>query len=265
MGCGASVPKASLEGEQPAATAAAPAGAAAAPDAPQQHGGAQVDLEKVFRQFDTNKDGKLDKNELKRGLKAVDLGELDCGRLLTEMGDGKVITLENWKEKITAEIQTAIAAKLDEEGLVSTFRPVFNIAKVFQQFDSDSSGALSLSEMLAAFAALGLSEETCKESLKNMDTSADGEIQLDEWRKNLDTKMYQKIFGCLDEKGLVAGLSADHLPAEKEKKKGGGGGQGKKKGAKGGDASPAAAGADEAPAATEDATPAAEAAPAEAP
>ena len=76
--------------------------------------------------------------------------------------------------------------------MISTFRPMFNIAKVFSQFDSDNSGALSVGEMRTAFQAMGFSEELCNDVFSQIDVNQDGEIELSEWREKLDTKMYQR-------------------------------------------------------------------------
>jgi Ca2+-binding EF-hand superfamily protein len=43
--------------------------------------------------------------------------------------------------------------------MIDGFRPLVDMAKVFRQFDTDDSGALSLDELTKALACLGLKDK----------------------------------------------------------------------------------------------------------
>lgn len=115
----------------------------------------------------------------------------------------------------SSQVKSAILAKLNDAGELDDFRPLVNIAKVFAQVDADGSGKLSIDELKAAFKSLELSDEDADTLLANLDTNGDAEIDLDEWRKGLDTKMYQILHKHLDGSGLIAGLGTDHMEKKK--------------------------------------------------
>ena len=57
------------------------------------------------------------------------------------------ITLEQWNSSMTPELRAAIEKQLGDDDKVKGFRPLVDVAKVFDQFDTDKSGDLSLKEM----------------------------------------------------------------------------------------------------------------------
>merc|ERR1711962_795456 len=56
------------------------------------------------------------------------------------------IDAEEWDKFMTEELKAAIQSKLDDSGLVSGFKPLVDIARVFDQLDTDKSGDLSREE-----------------------------------------------------------------------------------------------------------------------
>merc|ERR1739847_1284 len=52
------------------------------------------------------------------------------------------IDKEEWAKHMTHELKAAIEAKLSDSGLVAGFKPLVDIAKVFDQLDTDKSGDL---------------------------------------------------------------------------------------------------------------------------
>merc|ERR1719479_149631 len=96
------------------------------------------------------------------------------------------IDLEEWEKFMTPELKAAIQAKLDDSGLVKGFKPLVDIAKVFDQLDTDKSGDLSRDEIKHALEVLGLQAAFDLDSLLNaMDTDANGSISTDEFKNGL--------------------------------------------------------------------------------
>merc|ERR1719430_328784 len=94
------------------------------------------------------------------------------------------IDLEEWEKHMTPELRAAIEAKLSDSGLVAGFKPLVDIAKVFDQLDTDKLGDL----------------------LKGMDENSDGVISIDEFRTGLPKEVLQAMSSKLTEKGLIGGV-----------------------------------------------------------
>merc|ERR1712203_495409 len=83
------------------------------------------------------------------------------------------IDLEEWEKHMTPELRAAIEAKLGDSGLVAGFKPLVDIAKVFDQLDTDKSGDLSKDEIKHALEVLGLQDQfNLDKLLEAMDTDA---------------------------------------------------------------------------------------------
>jgi len=173
-----------------------------------------ADLTKVFKQFAASAvEGEaavLDKKKVIRALKALGVDKsLNADVVLDKMdanNDG-TIDMQEWEQHMPAELRTAIEAKLTDKGTVAGFRPLVDMAKVFDQFDTDKSGDLSKEELKNAIACLGLTETVnVDELVKNMDTNADGEISIQEFKDNLPKNILQTMSAKLNEKGLIEGL-----------------------------------------------------------
>merc|ERR1711862_707298 len=65
------------------------------------HGASDKELADKFKEIDTDKSGKLDKNEVGNCLRALKMKEVDIKRVRDEMGDKK-IDLEGFKSLVRA-------------------------------------------------------------------------------------------------------------------------------------------------------------------
>merc|ERR1712020_71989 len=84
------------------------------------------------------------------------------------------IDLEEWEKFMTPELKAAIQAKLDDSGLVKGFKNLVDIAKVFDQLDTDKSGDLSKEEIAHALNVLGLQDKfNIDDVLKTMKTQTE--------------------------------------------------------------------------------------------
>merc|ERR1711983_553139 len=102
------------------------------------------------------------------------------------------IDLEEWEKFMTPELKSAIQSKLDDSGLVKGFRPLVDIAKVFDQLDTDKSGDLS--------------KEEIDHALKTMDENSDGVVSIEEFKNGLPNEVLQAMSAALDAKGLIGGV-----------------------------------------------------------
>merc|ERR1711994_328903 len=117
------------------------------------------------------------------------------------------IDMEEWEKFMTPELKAAIQAKLSDSGLVAGFKPLVDIARVFDQLDTDKSGDLSRDEIKHALEVLGLQENyNLDDLLKNMDTDANGTISIEEFRQDLPKDVLQTMSSKLNEKGLISGI-----------------------------------------------------------
>merc|ERR1711963_547030 len=143
-----------------------------------------ADLKKVFQQFaNTSVEGEaavLDKKKVKRALKALGVdATLNADEVLEKMDANKdgTIDMEEWEKFMTPELKAAIQAKLSDSGLVAGFKPLVDIARVFDQLDTDKSGDLSRDEIKHALEVLGLQDQfDLDKLLEAMDTDANGSI-----------------------------------------------------------------------------------------
>jgi Ca2+-binding EF-hand superfamily protein len=168
----------------------------------------------VFQQFaNTAVEGEaavLDHKKMKRALKALGVGkELNADAVLEKMDANKdgTIDLQEWEKFMTPELRAAIESKLNDKNKVDGFRPLVDIAKVFDQFDTDKSGDLSKDEIKNALVCLGLSDTiNVDDLLKDMDDDANGEISIEEFRNNLPKSVLQAMSAKLNEVGLIEGF-----------------------------------------------------------
>merc|ERR1711992_130895 len=117
------------------------------------------------------------------------------------------IDMEEWEKFMTEELKAAIQSKLDDSGLVSGFKPLVDIARVFDQLDTDKSGDLSRDEIKHALEVLGLQAAFGLDTLlKAMDTDANGSISIEEFKNGLPKEVLQAMSSKLNEKGLIEGI-----------------------------------------------------------
>merc|ERR1712241_1224411 len=134
---------------------------------------------------------------------------LNADEVLEKMDANKdgTIDMEEWEKFMTPELKAAIQAGLDDSGLVKGFKPLVDIARVFDQLDTDKSGDLSRDEIKHALEVLGLQAQfNIDELLKAMDTDANGSISIEEFKNGLPKEVLQAMSGKLNEKGLITGI-----------------------------------------------------------
>merc|ERR1712226_862920 len=91
------------------------------------------------------------------------------------------IDMEEWEKFMTPQLKDAIQAKLGDSGLVAGFKPLVDIARVFDQLDIDT-------------------------LLNAMDTDANGSISIEEFKNGLPKEVLQTMSSKLNEKGLIEGI-----------------------------------------------------------
>merc|ERR1712061_166886 len=97
-----------------------------------------------------------------------------------------------WEQHMTPELRAAIEAKLQDSGIVAGFKPLVDIARVFDQLDADKSGdQFDLDKLVAA-----------------LDTDANGSISIEEFKAGIPKEVLQAVSSKLNEKGLIEGLAA---------------------------------------------------------
>merc|ERR1711937_804895 len=168
-----------------------------------------ADLKAVFAQFanaaNEGEAASLDKKKVKRALKALEVSkDLNADDILDKMDANKdgTIDLEEWEKFMTPELKSAIQSKLGDSGLVKGFRPLVDIAKVFDQLDTDKSGDLSKEEIAHALNVLGLQDKfNIDDVLKTMDENSDGVVSIEEFKNGLPKEVLQAMSAALDAKG----------------------------------------------------------------
>ncbi|KAK3274064.1 hypothetical protein CYMTET_17733 [Cymbomonas tetramitiformis] len=174
-----------------------------------------VDMLKVFRQFDTDDSGLLNRAELTRAMAALGLKAkgFDPAVIMDKMDsnhDG-MIDLMEWKNSMPPELYTAIVEKLGQDGVVQGFVDDGRnrrFTKVFNQFDTDRSGTISAKELKRAMKALGLKadSEAVSSMLGALDSNGDGQISVQEWALELPEELKVAIESKLTDAGTVEGF-----------------------------------------------------------
>ena len=77
---------------------------------------------------------------------------------------------------------------------------------MFDQIDADKSGTLSKEEVINAMKALGLKAWDLNEFFVGLDTNADGEVSLAEFKDNLPSYVFAAMAKKLNDQGLITGL-----------------------------------------------------------
>merc|ERR1711992_345651 len=130
---------------------------------------------------------------------------LDADAILEKMDAN--IDAEEWDKFMTPELKAAIEGKLSDTGLVAGFKPLVDIARVFDQLDTDKSGDLSRDEIKHALEVLGLQDQfDLDKLLEAMDTDANGSISIEEFKNGLPKEVLQTMSSKLNEKGLIEGI-----------------------------------------------------------
>ena len=132
------------------------------------------EMKQVFDKYDTNKDGKISREEYKAMLRAIN-------------GKGSIVI------NIEAEANQAFqVADKDGDGYID-FKEfmelhkgrvnVKDIQNAFRVFDSDGDGKISAKELMEVLRRMGekYSLESCKKMIRQVDSDGDGLIDLNEF------------------------------------------------------------------------------------
>ena len=133
----------------------------------------RVDLKKLFKEWDTNGDGVLSKDEIMAGYKKV-YGHADEDEIENMI---KSIDLDG---NGVIDYQEFLACSMSKDIILRDE----NLESCFKFFDTDSSGKLSLDEIMALFKK-GANEkhvEAFKKMINDADENGDGEISLEEFK-----------------------------------------------------------------------------------
>jgi Ca2+-binding EF-hand superfamily protein len=172
-------------------------------------------MKEIMAQFDADGDGKLDLYEIARAFRALGLPKRDGKQMEMDHamfkafdtnGDGYVSMEEfdaNLKPKTRRKIELKLEGgwKFDKEAWDASVarHKKYDMATVFNDFDVDSDGKLTLREFMRAFRALGLEKRsgekmTLDEAMfKSFDTNGDGFVDLKEFQAGLLPKTRKKI------------------------------------------------------------------------
>jgi calcium-dependent protein kinase len=128
-------------------------------------------LTKTFKALDTNGDGVLSKDEIKKGYKktsGITNGELDA--LLKQVDSNENADI-NYTE--------FMVASLDRRQLLTDAR----IEACFLLFDKDQDGSITIQEFKELLGGDNITNSKWEKTLKEADTNGDGSIDLKEFKK----------------------------------------------------------------------------------
>jgi len=136
--------------------------------------------EKMFKSFDKNGDGKVSPEEFESGLFPKTRAKIE-----EKLNMGWKFDSERWAASVQRHQK-------------------WDMARVFQKFDYDGDGKLSMRELQRAFRALGLKKrsggkmEVDQAMFNSFDTNRDGFIDVYEFERNLYPETRRKIEEKLD-------------------------------------------------------------------
>jgi Ca2+-binding EF-hand superfamily protein len=178
-----------------------------------EHCGVEIDFTDVFKQFAGSDDPEatLGRDKIEKALKALEISkEISVQDVLDTMDADKSgdIDLHEWTTCMTKELRRAIERKLNNKDKIAGFRPLVDMAKVFDQFDTDNSGSLSKAEIKNAMKCLGLKGWDWEQMFESMDQNADGEISIQEFKDGVPSQVLQIMSGKLNDMGLIEGFTS---------------------------------------------------------
>jgi len=173
----------------------------------------EIDMVWLFKKFanaeQEGEDATMDRKKITRALKALGIdSEIKTEDVLNTMdADGNgAIDLEEWTTCMTAELRRGIYKALSNKDKLDGFKPLVDVAKVFDQIDTDSSGSLSKEEIIHAMNCLGLKAWDLEEFFVGLDVNKDGEISLTEFKENLPSYVFKAMAQKLNDQGLIEGM-----------------------------------------------------------
>ncbi|XWS48252.1 hypothetical protein CRYUN_Cryun13aG0058600 [Craigia yunnanensis] len=139
------------------------------------------ELQKIFNQFDANKDGKISVTELGDVLKAMGstYTEEELKRVMEDIDTDKdgFINLSEFSSLCCSSSDAATAA--------SELRDAFDL------YDQDKNGLISANELHLVLNRLGMtcSLEDCVRMIKSVDSDSDGNVDFEEFQKMMSASM----------------------------------------------------------------------------
>ncbi|KZV40263.1 calcium-binding allergen Ole e 8-like [Dorcoceras hygrometricum] len=138
------------------------------------------EVQKVFQRFDSNKDGKISKDELSGVLKA--LGSSTSAEELTKMME----EIDTDKDGHINLQEFASFCKGDADPYNSAEK---ELREAFELYDQDHDGRISAAELHLILTRLGenCSVGDCAGMIKSVDSDGDGFVSFDEFKKMMTT------------------------------------------------------------------------------
>ncbi|CAK4100100.1 unnamed protein product [Aphanomyces euteiches] len=191
-----------------------------------------ADMKAVFQQFDRDQSGTIDASELQALLQALgqpvdDKAKLhDILTIIDTSGDG-VVSLDElttwWICMQRRTIATTNAAELQSQLInyhAVSKEGIKELRKLFDHFDTDKSGSIDRHELKHLLARLGVHPTDAERHklMKTIDTSGDGEINVDEfiawWVASHRTKEIQA--GAARDGHLLSAIQAQNTAKESD-------------------------------------------------
>ncbi|TYJ42749.1 hypothetical protein E1A91_A03G108600v1 [Gossypium mustelinum] len=141
----------------------------------------QEELQKVFNQFDANRDGKISVTELRDVLKSMgsSITEEELKRVLEDIDTDKdgFINL--------SEFSSLFRSSSDEVTAALELRDAFDL------YDQDKNGLISTSELHLVLNQLGMkcSVDDCVRMIKSVDSDGDGNVNYEEFQKMMSASL----------------------------------------------------------------------------
>merc|ERR1712140_110435 len=173
----------------------------------------EIDMTALFYKLanasQEGEDAVMDRKKITRALKALGITEEfkteDVLNSMDANGDG-TFDLEEWTTCMTPDLKRAIYRSLANPDKLNGFKPLVDVAKVFDQFDTDNSGSLSKEEIINAMNCLGLKAWDVNEFFNGLDEDKNGEISLSEFKDNLPSYVFKAMSQKLNKDGLIEGM-----------------------------------------------------------
>jgi len=129
-------------------------------------------IDKVFRAMDLNGDGKLQKDEIKKGYAEF------FGRHLTDQEVDELFNKVDADGSGEIEYSEFVVATLNEKNLLSNNK----LQTAFKMFDKDGGGTISIQEIKEVLSfGQNLDENVIQQIIKQVDANGDGEISYEEF------------------------------------------------------------------------------------
>lgn len=129
-------------------------------------------IDKVFRAMDLNGDGKLQKDEIKKGYAEF------FGRQLTDQEVDELFAKVDADGSGEIEYSEFVVATLNEKNLLSNNK----LQTAFKMFDKDGGGTISVDEIKEVLSfGQNLDEHIIQQIINQVDANGDGEISYEEF------------------------------------------------------------------------------------